>query len=219
MKKQFLSSAVIVAVLLTVSWSAPAQAGNGFYLGIGGSYAVSEIDTNDISVLDEVDIKIDFGDTYGFNARLGWRLIDLLALELNFDYLPGFESDDISEIIDIIDIPLNAQADMEVMTLMVGAKLIPLRPGPFELSIFGGIGLMKAELDVSARGSDSFSAASVSADDTLVCGELGLGLGVALGDRATLNVEGSYVGALGEFSEYEYGIGYMLITAGIDFYF
>ena len=219
MKKQLFCTVIIVVMLLAVVWPVPVQAGNGFYLGVGGSYASSEFDTDDISVLDEVDIKIDFGDTYGFNARLGWRLIDLLALEFNFDYLPGFESDDIREVIDIIDIPINAQADMDITTFMVNAKLIPLRPGPFEFSIFGGLGIMNAELDVSARGNDAFGAASISADDTLVCGELGLGLGITLGDRATLNVEGSYVGAFGEFSEYEYGIGYMLVTAGVDFYF
>jgi hypothetical protein len=210
--------AIIIVGVFTI-WSTPVQARSGVYLGVGGSYAYSEIDTEDISVLDDVDVTIDFGDTYGFNARIGWRLIDLLALEFNFDYLPGFESDDIIEIIEIVDFPVSAQADLQIMTLMVDAKLIPIRLGPFEMGIFGGIGLMNAELEVSARGDNSVGAASISADDTLLCGELGLGLGVALGDRATLNLEGSYVGAFGEFSDYEYGIGYVLITAGVDFYF
>ena len=221
MLKKLFGSTIGVAILITAFWSSPARAINGFYLGVGGSYAFSELDTERISVLDDVDvdIEIDFGDTYGFNARLGWRPVGFFALEFNFDYLPGFESDDISEIIDIIDIPVSAKADLEIMTLMVDAKLTPLRLGPLEMSIFGGLGLMKAELEVSARSSELLGAASISADDTLLCGELGLGLGFALGERAVLNVEGSYVGAFGEFSDYEYGIGYVLVTAGIDFYF
>ena len=164
MLKKLFGSTIGVAILITAFWSSPARAINGFYLGVGGSYAFSELDTERISVLDDVDvdIEIDFGDTYGFNARLGWRPVGFFALEFNFDYLPGFESDDISEIIDIIDIPVSAKADLEIMTLMVDAKLTPLRLGPLEMSIFGGLGLMKAELEVSARSSELLGAASIA---------------------------------------------------------
>jgi hypothetical protein len=206
----------VLALLLIAPLSKSAFAGNGLYLGLGGSYAYSKIDTESIPVLDDVDAKIDFGDTSGFNARLGWRMIDLVALELNFDYLPGFESD---EVIRIFDIPSGVSAELDVMTLMVDAKLFPLRLGPLELDFFGGLGIMKAEVSGSTGMEVIDNAIDLSEEDTLLCGELGIGLGLNMGGLATFNLEGSYVAGLGKFGEYDYGIGYMLVTAGIDFYF
>ena len=190
-----------------------AQAENGLYLGLGGSYAYSDIDTNDIYGLDDLNVKMNFGDTYGFNARLGWRLVDLFALEFNFDYLPGFESDDVLR---INDVSFGVEAELDVLTLMLDAKLIPLRMGPLEISFFGGLGAMKAE---AKETSNSIDAVDLSADDTLACGEVGLGLGFSLGDMATLSLEGSYVAGFGEFGDYDYSINYFLCTAVIDFHF
>ncbi len=222
MGKRLAGCLVVAAMLIIGLGGGNAQAGSGFYLGVGGSYAFSEIDNDTlsdltgISDLEDLDINIDFGDTYGFNARLGWRPLNFFALELNFDYLPGFDA---GNTLTLFDLPVSVDTSIDIMTLMLDAKLIPLRLGPVEFSIFGGVGAMKADLDLTASSAWRGERVAASTSDTLVCGELGIGVGVALGRHINLGVEGSYVGGFGDVGDYNYGIGYFLITGGIDFYF
>ena len=221
MAKRLAGCLVGLVVILGLGGGA-ALAGGGCYLGVGGSYAFSEIDSDTlsdltgISDLEDLDINIDFGDTYGFNARLGWRPLDFFALELNFDYLPGFDA---GNALSIFDLPVTVDTSLDIMTLMLDAKLIPLRLGPVEFSLFGGLGAMKADMDLTASSAWREERIAASTSDTLVCGEVGIGVGVALGQHVNLGVEGSYVGGFGDVGDYNYGIGYFQITGGIDFYF
>ncbi len=221
MARRFVGVLVGLVVILGLGGGV-ALAEGGFYLGIGGSHAFSEIDNDTladltgISDLEDLDINIDFGDTYGFNARLGWRPLNFFALELNFDYLPGFDA---GNALTLFDLPIAVDTSLDIMTLMLDAKLIPLRLGPVEFSIFGGLGGMKADLDLNASSPLRGERVAASTSDTLLCGELGIGVGVALGQHINVGVEGSYVGGFGDVGDYNYGIGYFLITGGIDFYF
>jgi hypothetical protein len=191
-------------------------AGSGIYVGFGGSYAESRMNDSIVGSVNDIDIPVEFGEATGFNARVGGRLIDLLALEINFDYLSGFEAD---RVFTVMALPTGAKADLDIMTLMATAKLIPLSIGPTELRILAGAGLMKAELQTQITTGIIGEPLSVTAEDTLPCGEIGLGFGVAITDRAIIGLEGSYVGAFGDFADQDYGIAYSLITAGIDFTF
>lgn len=217
-----LTGCLVGLVVFWVLGGGVALAGSGFYLGVGGSYAFSEIDNETlsdltgISDLEDLDINIDFGDTYGFNARLGWRPLNFFALELNFDYLPGFDA---GNALTAFGQAISVDTSLDIMTLMLDAKLIPLRLGPVEFSVFGGVGAMKADLDLTASTTVGGERVAGSTDDTLACGELGIGVGVALGRHINLGVEGSYVGGFGDVGDYNYGVGYFLITGGIDFYF
>ena len=136
----------LVLALLTLFCSPPLEAGGGMYFGVGGSYALSQIDTDNLSGTEVADVQIDFGDTAGFNARFGWRLMDFVGLELNLDYLPGMESDDLLR---VFDVPTGVKAEMDVLTLMLDVKLSPLRIGPLDLFLFGGLGAMNADVTSS----------------------------------------------------------------------
>ena len=205
----------LVLGLLVFCMSDGCLAGSGVYVGIGGSYAESRINDSIIND-DDLEIPIEFGEAYGFNARLGGRLIDLLALELNFDYITGFEA---SKVFTVLSLPVGATADLDIMTLMATAKLIPLQVGPAEFRLLAGAGIMRAEMNTDINTTIAGESLHVSVDDTLPCGEIGLGLGFALGDRAALGIEGTYVAGFGDFADEDYGIGYTLVTAGVDFFF
>lgn len=216
MRKFDLQRMLLVVVAGIAIGATAAHAGSGFYIGVGGSRTFASIDDGSIADIANTDLSVDFDDAYGFNARLGFRLMDLLALELNFDYLPGFDA---GKSLTVFNIPADVDASLDVTTVMVDAKLIPLRIGPAELRLFGGLGVMRADLEGSARTALAPASFDLSADDTLGCGELGLGIGLWLGENVALGVEGSYVAGFGDFADQDYAIDYFLLTAGIDFYF
>lgn len=204
---------IVATAILGLSVTA-AHAGSGFYIGVGGSRTFASIDDGSVADIANTDFPINFDDAYGFNARLGFRLMDLLALELNLDYLPGFDAD---KSLTVFNIPTGVNASLDVTTVMLDAKLIPLRIGPAELRLFGGLGAMRANLQGNAHGASANL--DLSADDTLGCGELGIGVGLWLGENIALGLEGSYVAGFGDFANQNYAIDYFLLTAGIDFYF
>ena len=220
MTKRSIMMQVLLTLLLTVisigGGTGIANAEHKFYFGLGGSYAFRDMNDNIVDQFDDVDISLELGDSYGVNGRFGWRPTDLFALELNFDHMPSFDR---TEGIEVIDIPVDVKGELAVTTIMLDAKLFPLRFGAFDFRLFGGLGVMWADLKTEASTSYFEPSVDISVDDTLPCGEIGLGLGVMLGNRFALGAEAGYVASFGDIADQDYGIGYALVTVGFDIYF
>ena len=91
MRKQLcVASVALLAVLAAPSARAadPEFARSGLYIGAGGSYAFNLLESSFDDVLfDEVDVD----DTWGGNARIGYRALSWLAAEVEYEYLDNFE--------------------------------------------------------------------------------------------------------------------------------
>ena len=148
-----------------------AHAATGFYVGAGGSYAVENFDDDD-------DFEnINYDNSWGINAKVGYHLHKLLDLEFNFDYLDEFEGD--------------AGTDVEVMTYMIGLKgFFPIASEKVKLSVVAAGGLMYAE-----AGSD---------DETDGCAKFGLGLDYFLIQNFSAGIEGNYTLGFGDLDEIRY---------------
>lgn len=84
------ASIVLWAVLAAASARAadPEFARSGPYVGVGGTYAFNLLESSFDDVFgDEVDVD----DTWGGNARVGYRAFSWLAAEVEYEYLDNFE--------------------------------------------------------------------------------------------------------------------------------
>lgn len=200
--------ALIVMVTLPTVLHA---ADTGFYLGVGGSYAFENFDV-DVD-LDGVRYDFDFDDAWGVNGRLGYHISDLLALAFDFDYLSRFDADDR---VVVFGIPVDTEAEVDVFTFMLAAKVSPnlglerLRP-----YAIGGAGLMYGEVDAEATALGV--TVSDSDSETDACAKLGLGLDfyITQEKNISLGLEGNYVWGFGDLDE----IRYFNVTLGIAYHF
>lgn len=160
-----------LALMIFFLTSPYGHAATGFYVGAGGSYAVENFDDDD-------DFEgVDFDDSWGLNAKIGYHLHELLDLEFNFDYLDEFEGD--------------AGADVEVMTYMLGLKgFFPIASEKVKLSVVAAGGLMYAE-----AGSD---------DEIDGCAKFGLGFDYFFIQNFSAGIEGNYTLGFGKLDEIRY---------------
>jgi len=176
---------LILAFMAVLLMSVPAMA-EDTYISIGGVYAIENFDTG----------LIDFDNTEGLNLRAGCNITDTFAVELTYDYLPGFSwSYD----------GLSADADIE--TLMLAGKLSTgekVRP-----YFTGGIGVMRGDLTVSYLGQ------ALTASESDMCGKAGIGVDYFIEDNVSLGLEGAYVVGFGDMDMVEY----TMITCGVALHF
>lgn len=84
------ASIALLAVLAAASARAadPEFARSGPYVGVGGTYAFNLLESSfDDLFGDDVDVD----DTWGGNARVGYRAFSWLAGEVEYEYLDNFE--------------------------------------------------------------------------------------------------------------------------------
>lgn len=190
------------------------DAGRGFYVAVGGSYAFEDLDV-EYDLYDEDGQPmagggdVDLDDTWGLSLKAGYHVNDWLSVEFAFDYLSEFDGDDRR---DVDGDPLDLDAELDVMTYMGVLKFTcPLEPlKPF---IVAGGGLMDADPDVTAswRGASDSSSES----DTGACAKLGLGVDYFWTQSFAIALEGSYVWGFGDVDE----IQYFIVTAGLGYHF
>jgi opacity protein-like surface antigen len=233
MKKwSILAVLVMVLCFCTSSYAADA-AGHSWYLGIGGSWALENIDTDDLE--DEFDpIDVDFDDGYGFQAKVGYHLNDTFSLGLVFDYITGFESDEDISVTESIDIygevftgsaSAEVELEVDVWTLMLEGKAS--MSGTLSPYAVLGVGIMQADADadlsVSATllGETLSVSESASEDDTIACGKVGLGVDWWATPDVTIGLEGNYVFGFGDadFDDLEVGTDYFTFVLGAAIHF
>jgi opacity protein-like surface antigen len=90
--------AVWIALLCLLAAPPPAAADSDFarsgpYLGVAATYGFNLVESAFDDVLDDAlgDEDIDVDDTWGANARLGYRATSWFAIEAEYEYLDNFE--------------------------------------------------------------------------------------------------------------------------------
>jgi opacity protein-like surface antigen len=187
------------------------SAGRGFYVGIGGSYALEDFDVGYGLEVDGVarTVDMDFDNTWGLNAKVGNHVTDWLSFEFEFNYLSDFEA---KESLVVLDIPVAEDGDADIATYMAVAKLTCVLE-PVKPYIVAGGGIMDA--DLHAKASALGVSASDSESETDTCAKLGLGADFFATQSVSIGVEGSYVWGFGDVDN----IRYLNLSLGLGYHF
>ena len=184
----------LTAFLLMPSF---AHAG-GHYFGLGGSYALESFDTDESNAkLQTYNLTLDFEDTWGVNATLGYKISPLFALEFDLNYLSGFEWTGSSASV------RSAREELDITTVILAVKLSPyagsrvIRP-----YVIAGPGAISAELQADA------SIAGITGtgvdNEVNLCAKAGLGIDCYFRKNVSIGLEGSYIMAFGSLDEVRY---------------
>lgn len=214
MKKQ-----TMITIIMLIFLSSPVYAKDtGFYVGIGGNYAFQNFDTTDINRdLGPYGIQIKFGNSYGLNAKVGYRFNRLFSTECAYDYFPDFSW---NQAVVISDANVTFNAKTEIMTFSISGKLSPdfghdiVRP---YVAIGGGLmhGKIEVKEDVSKSGVISGFVASRSSSSSDPFVKIGGGIDFYVAKSVSIGVEGSYIFGLGSLDE----IRYSNVNWGVAYHF
>ena len=190
----------------------------GFYLGVGGAYGINFFDDTIEDAARDAGFEVSFNDTWGVNARVGYRLASWFALEGMYEWMDnfkikvdGFTDPDLAGL-------LGAKVDYRTHTFSVNAKfLIPTwRLHPY---LYLGIGGQYYDLDAS--GTFANVGLDFSEKGWAFAGRPGLGLDAYITENIVLNIEVSGVLATANPSTIP-DIGdmfYMTVGGGLQYRF
>jgi opacity protein-like surface antigen len=226
MKKSLIFMALVMVLCFCTSSYGAEAAGHQWYMGIGGSWAIENFDTDDL----EDDLMgifdVDFDDGWGINANIGYHINDNFSMAFVYSYLSGFDWDESISATAAADgyvVSAGASVDVEldVMTFMLEGKYA--MSGNVSPYIVLGAGAMYADLDAKLKahvGAESLSL-SDSETDTQVCGKVGLGVDWWATPEVTVGLEGSYVFGFSDhdFDGAKIGIRYFNIGLGVAYHF
>lgn len=175
--KRWAGVLVIAVVLAASAFSAEATEKTGFYLGLGGSYAVEDFDNTE---------GLDIDNSWGLNVHGGYQFHRNIALEANFDWYDHF---------DIHTGFPGGNGDVEIWTIMFDGKfMLPLDNKVVPYARIG-IGIMDAKVDFGSFGSDR---------DSDLAFNLGAGIDVFLTDNVSVGLDGKYVWGTGDVDDLNY---------------
>lgn len=148
------------------------------YVGAGLSYGTDLYE-------DEVDdalatgFEVNIDDTFGANARIGARVLPILAFELQYEWLDTYD-------IEIANAGGQSRVDVQTLTANVKLLLPIMRVHPYLLA---GIGYQRYELDNNYfTGSVQFKN-----DEYALAGRVGLGFDLYLTESLVWYAEGTAV--------------------------
>ncbi len=193
------SAAVVVATVLAVgllqgeSASAdsedqePDYARSGWYGGVGGIFAISNysVTTNDLGVAppEPAGTDPDFGNTFGVDARVGYRAWDHWAFELDYQWQAGFDSQKGS---------IHPDLEIDTHLLSLNTKLFALT-GRWQPYALLGASFLVVNTEIV---DDDFK--KPWDIDYLFAARFGAGVDFYIDEHWALNLEGTYVLPAGE---------------------
>jgi opacity protein-like surface antigen len=226
MKKSLIFMALVMVLCFCTSSYGAEAAGHRWYVGIGGSWAIENFDTDDLEDDLQNLVDVDFDDGWGANLNIGYHVNDNFSLAFVYSYLSGFDWDKSVSATGMIDGSLvsagaSVDADLDLMTFMLEGKYA--MSGNVSPYIVLGAGAMYADLDAKLKahvGAESLSL-SDSETDTQVCGKVGLGVDWWATPEVTVGLEGSYVFGFSDhdFDGAKIGIRYFNIGLGVAYHF
>ncbi len=193
MNRLILFSVVLPMLVPALAWAQndwwgastePPYNQNGFYVSFGGAAGIDMALEDELEDLTDIDIDLD--DGLGFKMKAGYRFLEWAAVELEYEYLTGFDAKG-SRV---------TYAEFEYMTLMANGKLYLPFDAVQPFALFG-VGAMYADLDdKTALGFDT--------NDTDVAIRMGGGIDVYLTDHIAVVVDASYVLPTGDLKDLDY---------------
>jgi opacity protein-like surface antigen len=162
----------------------------GFYLGVGGAYGINFFEDDIEDAARSVGIDVSVKDTWGVNARVGYRLASWFALEGMYEWMDNFkiEVDDVMD--PILDDLLGAKVDYRTHTVTLNAKfLIPT----WRLHPYLYLGIGGQYYDIDAAGSFADNDLDFSESGWAFAGRPGVGIDAYITKNILVNVEVSGV--------------------------
>jgi opacity protein-like surface antigen len=212
MKNSVLCLFVFVFALLEAP---PYAGGEGFYYGIGGSYAWQKFNNDDLNQeLAPSGFSVDFTNATGAYLKLGYDFDDSLAGEFEINYLYDFNSDKTETVPAAPWDPsgvapgpfystlLHQKAHIDIGTLIVAGKLgLPMNED-IKPYIIAGPGMMYYYQNVEASPYGYFQ--SQTETKIGVCAKAGAGLEINVWKDFSIGIEGSYVSGFGDLDKARY---------------
>ena len=193
--KRLLLTVLLSSILIPTTLFAQTN-GNGFYIGAGGSWSLTD--------------STDPYDSPGANLNLGYHTHRLLDIEVNFDWIDELDSEGFS----VLDTDVGYYMEMEIMTAMVGLKgYFPIPSDVVRLSVVAGGGLMYADYEV--RLNSGASNLIVEDDELDFCGKVGLALDVYATPNFSIGAEGNYTIGVEDLN----GLDFWHFTLGVGYHF
>jgi opacity protein-like surface antigen len=186
-----LAGVVAIGLVLSVGTSRAEHHGDdpfnrpGPYVGLGASWMVSGFQDRTASG--------DFGNSWGGNARFGYRTNEIFAVEGVYEYGDDFGAHQV--------VPRGAR--IRTNSFSVNGKLI-VPVGRFQPYLMGGVGFLNADADPSIADRSSWDA-----DGTSFMGRFGGGVDLWATENVALYVDTAYTIPVDEVSDlYHFSLGW-----------
>jgi opacity protein-like surface antigen len=188
-----------VLALVAVSLAVPAAgedggyARRGLYVGAGGAYVLEQFDLPSATVSSggapPVHLDVDSGDSWGAEARVGYRFHPNVAAEGQLQYYDEFGLD-----LHVSPGSSGQVATLDGMSLMGNVKGYPLT-GRVQPYVLGGLGLLWLQLEDAVG-------AGLTDNEVGFAGHVGVGVDAYLTDNLLLNLEASYLLPAGDLNDF-----------------
>jgi len=207
MRKQlYVASVALLAALAvpTARAADPDFARSGVYLGVGGTYGFNLLESAFDDVLGS-DVEVD--DTWGFNARLGYRALSWLSAEVEYEYLDNFE----------VSVDSVRLADLRAQTISGNLRfIVPIKRFQPYLCLGAGATLFSL---------DNNSVPGLEVDHSSFSGRIGVGFDVYVTRNIVLGVGADAVLSTAEVTDTfisgdtSSSLSYVALHLGIDYRF
>jgi outer membrane protein W len=171
----------IAEFLLLLTMATPTQAADfsdrGVYLGVSGIYTSSLFQEEVLSYGGLPASVAKVSDSAGVSARLGYRAMSWIALEIQYEWL---------DTVNFSNAVQGKFAEYNPQTVTANVKLF-LPSGALQPYLLAGAGIVFWQLDTLALGSGAVPASHSSGNG--FTGRAGLGLNFHLSDHLALNAE------------------------------
>ena len=204
---------VVCAALFALLPASPGRAadyGKGGYFGVNGAYGIDLFSTEITNALGVTPPPLSYDNSWGLNARLGYRIFSALAIEAQYEWMQGID-------ISTFGVPVGT---WKPHTVTGNLKLyLPIwRVQPYLLA-GGGVSIWSIEFSPTAAPLVGLS----QVDKTGFAFRGGAGLDFFLSESVALNAEGAAVLNTSDFtapgSSTQTQLYYFSISAGLAFYF
>jgi opacity protein-like surface antigen len=189
MMQRLLVAAAIVLAFMSSNLYAQDK---GWYMGIGGNYALQNFNT----------VNMNYGNSPGFNAKVGYCFSKMFAAEFVYDYFTNFSASNTGK---INGVPATVDKKAKITTFVIAGKLSPdVGSEVFRPYITAGLGMMNGDIDttVSFSGSGLKTEGSGSVRDE--CAKFGVGVDYFVRKNISVDFEASYVMGFGDNDDVRY---------------
>ena len=207
MCKQLCTASIVLLAALAVPNARAADsefARSGPYIGVGATYGINVLESAFDDVLGN---NVDVDNTWGANARLGYRATSWLAVEAEYEYLDNFE-------VSVDNIRL---ADLQAQTISANLRfIVPIKR--FQPYLVLGAGATLFSLDDNA-------VPGLDVDHSSFSGRVGLGFDIYLTRSILLGIGADAVVSNAEVTDEFFSgdssgsLSYVAIHAGFDYRF
>ena len=199
------ASIVLLAALAVPNARADSEfARSGPYVGVGATYGINVLESAFDDVLGN-NVNVD--NTWGANARLGYRATSWLAVEAEYEYLDNFE----------VSVDSMRLADLQAQTISANLRfIVPIKR--FQPYLVLGAGATMFSLDDNA-------VPGLDVDHSSFSGRIGLGFDVYLTRSIVLGIGADAVVSNAEVTDEFFSgnssgsLSYVALHAGFDYRF